>query len=207
MDNKPLLLLSNISQIFDSRIIFKNVNTAFYPETLNLISGNNGSGKSTLLKLIAGLLKPFKGEVKRLFSEAPSYLGHDNFVYSQLTPLENLAFWCQVSGVKAQREKIEEVLIKLGLKNFSSEKTLIFSRGMLQKLNLARILLNNSPLILLDEPFTGLDVTAQEFLTDLLKSLKKKGSCILLVTHALPENFEKPDTHYHISGYDLKKID
>ncbi len=148
--------------------------------------GRNGAGKTTLLKIMAGVCLPTAGEVDlRVAPEDCAYLGHATFLYPRLSALANLTFWGRMYGQSPTRGQVEAVLARVGLSRVIDEPAGTFSRGMAQRLNLARVFLINPKLVFLDEPGTGLDPASQELLRREIENLKKAGAGVVWVSHHL----------------------
>ena len=161
--------------------------------------GRNGAGKTTLLKMLALLTRPSAGElqfgdVKAGEDAAGDYnalrgriglLGHNTFLYDDLSAEENLRFYAALYGLGDQHMLIPAMLEKVGLERFTRELVRNFSRGMRQRLSIARLFLPSPELILLDEPFTGLDDRATELLENMLAESSRAGRTIVLCTHQL----------------------
>ncbi|MDQ7031401.1 MAG: ATP-binding cassette domain-containing protein [Desulfonauticus sp.] len=179
-----MLELKNVTHFFGHRLLFKDVNVRLEKGKIFLIKGKNGSGKSTFLKIIAGLLTPTQGQVVKNVSKSKiAYLGHVPFFYSYLNALENLLFFANLYSLKLSEAFIKQKLNEVGLSKFIYEPVKNYSRGMKQRLNLARLFLLDAELLLLDEPETGLD---KEFLTYLyakIKGLAKEGKTIVWISH------------------------
>ena len=123
-----------------------------------LVTGPNGSGKTTLLRLIAGLAAPTRGELEVTVGRGRiGYLGHEPLVYRELTALENLDLYGRLYRVPERRERTGMLLERFGLWDARHTRAGSFSRGMLQRLALCRTLLHEPTLLLLDEPYSGLD--------------------------------------------------
>ena len=123
-----------------------------------LVTGPNGSGKTTLLRLIAGLAAPTRGALDIAAARGQvGLVAHEPLVYAELTALENLDLYGRLYRVPERRERIGMLLERLGLWDARNERTRTFSRGMLQRLALCRAFLHEPALLLLDEPFAGLD--------------------------------------------------
>ncbi len=123
-----------------------------------VVTGPNGSGKTTLLRLVAGLLAPTGGELEvDVDRGAVGFLSHEPLVYRELTPIENLQLFGRLYRIPERGERIGMLLERFGLWDVRRERARTFSRGMLQRLALCRALLHEPELLLLDEPFTGLD--------------------------------------------------
>ena len=147
-----------------------------------LVTGPNGSGKTTLLRLCEGLFAPTGGELKvDVPRGAIGFLAHEPLVYRELTPLENLDLYGRLYRVAERRERIGMLLERFGLWGVRAERVGSFSRGMVQRLALCRALLHDPDLLLLDEPFDGLDVEG----ADLLQTELAERSVVtaLVATH------------------------
>ena len=146
-----------------------------------VVTGPNGSGKTTLLRLCAGLAAPTDGELE---VDAPrgcvGFLAHEPLVYRELTALENLDLYGRLYRIAERRERCGAMLERFGLWGARNERTGTFSRGMLQRLALCRTFLHEPDLVLLDEPFDGLDADGEKRLH--LK-LAEHGSTVLVATH------------------------
>ena len=160
------------------------------------IMGPNGSGKTTLLNVLSGLWAASWGSMIRLGIEVGhepqsdsrvGYLGHRQWLYPDLTAKENLQFYACLWRLTHSGTLVEKVLDQVGLKWFGDERVKSFSRGMRQRLAIARVILTAPELLLLDEPYTGLDLSAQALLDSLLQERKSQGVSIILVSHHLRE--------------------
>ncbi len=179
-----LLAVHKVAKLYGSKCILKDVSCSVESYTLTLLMGANGAGKSTLLRIMAGLLNPSVGEVRYCVAEgAIGYLGHASFLYPALTARENLRFWADMYGIESSTDILDAVLTRVGLRSFALEKAGIFSRGMAQRLNLARILLLRPALWLLDEPGTGLDIQSAELLRREIIAARNAGAGIVWISH------------------------
>ena len=147
-----------------------------------LVTGANGSGKTTLIRLCAGLVLPTSGELELPERGRIGYLGHDPLVYRELTPLENLGLYGRLYRVPERGERIGMLLGRYGLWKARNERAGTFSRGMLQRLALCRVLLHDPELLLLDEPFNALDAEGAELLDHELETLRA-GHTFVVSTH------------------------
>lgn len=157
--------------------------------------GANGAGKSTLLRCLAGISRPNGGSLKVLGAEwhpkrperaalgRIGFVAHDPLVYLDLTPRQNLAFFARLYGVPEAR--VAPQLERFGIARVSDRATRTLSRGTLQRLALARALLHEPGLLMLDEPFTGLDDAGQDLLSQTLVESAAAGAAIVLVSHDL----------------------
>ncbi|HYF38707.1 MAG TPA: heme ABC exporter ATP-binding protein CcmA, partial [Gemmatimonadales bacterium] len=164
------------------------------------VIGPNGAGKSTLLRLLAGLLRPDEGEIRVLgqplsrgahhVRRSIGLLSHQSLLYDDLTVLENLVFTARLYGLPRPQDVAASALESAGLGERADVLPRSLSRGLLQRLALARTLLHRPRLILLDEPFTALDPSGAERLRAELKSRLSQGAGVVFVTHNLDEVWE-----------------
>jgi heme ABC exporter ATP-binding subunit CcmA len=160
--------------------------------------GRNGAGKTTLLRILAGLSKTSKGTVKLLNEDARAeitrrrigILGHGIGVYEELSALENLRLFANLYGMENPVRTANEWLERTGLDRVRDGLVREFSRGMRQRLAVARAFLHHPKLLLLDEPFTALDDRAIKVLQDLLHGALSEGATIIMSTHQLREALE-----------------
>lgn len=156
--------------------------------------GPNGAGKSTLIGMAATLVAPTSGEIRYGHLTARSHgpalrqqiglLAHELHIYPELSARQNLEFFAQLYGL-SPREPVEAALSRAGLSDRSDDAVSSFSRGMRQRLALERALLHGPRLVLLDEPFTGLDDRAVRFVAARLQRLAADGAVVVLATHDL----------------------
>jgi ABC-type multidrug transport system ATPase subunit len=148
-----------------------------------VVTGPNGSGKTTLLRLCAGLAAPTAGQLDVAADRARiGFVGHEPLVYRELTPLENLDLYGRLYRVPERRERIGMLLERFGLWRVRAERAGSFSRGMLQRLALCRAFLHEPDLLLLDEPFSGLDASGAELVDGELEE-RLRGRTVVLATH------------------------
>jgi heme ABC exporter ATP-binding subunit CcmA len=157
--------------------------------------GRNGAGKTTLLRIVAGL-SPYQRGTARIFGKSPrseaarcqiGFLGHGIGVYEDLSAIENLTFFAHIVGVRNTRAAVDQWLERVGLARVRNMPVRQFSRGMRQRLALARTFLHSPKLLLLDEPFTSLDDRAIAMLAELLLEAQQRGATIVLSTHQIRE--------------------
>ena len=145
-----------------------------------VVTGPNGSGKSTLLSLCAGLLAPTAGELEvAVERQEIGYLAHEPLVYRELTALENLDLFGRLYRVPERRERAGMLLERFGLWEARHERVSAFSRGMAQRLALCRALLHEPRLLLLDEPYSGLDAASASVVDDELQTLARSRTFVL----------------------------
>ncbi len=184
-----LLRLDKVAKLYGQKLVFKGVHLELQGGMAALVAGPNGAGKSTLLRLVAGLERPSAGSIS--CDVAPGkigYLGHATFLYPQLSAMENLSFWSRYSGLRPDRKTLLAALDRMGLAHAAHERAGRFSRGMAQRLSLARVFLLEPMLLLLDEPGTGLDVRSREILAREVREAKQRGAAILWVSHYMEQD-------------------
>ena len=160
--------------------------------------GRNGAGKTTLLRILAGLSKTARGSVKILGADARDeetrrqigVLGHGIGIYDELSALENLSLFARLYGLENPKKTAMEWLDRTGLARVSDGLVREFSRGMRQRLAVARAFIHRPSLMLLDEPFTALDDRAIAVLQELLSDARSEGCTIIMSTHQLREALE-----------------
>jgi ABC-type multidrug transport system ATPase subunit len=154
-----------------------------------VVTGANGAGKTTLLRLCAGLAVPTGGTLEVEPERGLiGFLGHEPLVYRELTALENLDLYGRLYHVPERRERIGMLLERFGLWDARHERVASYSRGMTQRLALCRVLLHDPALLVLDEPYTALDVQGAELLDAQLAELR--GEHTLLVSTHDPARME-----------------
>ena len=172
----------------------RGVDLELAPGRTLAVIGPNGAGKSTLLRILAGLMRPTAGELEiggqRLGGRGPGrarigYIGHTTLLYPELTARENLVFAGRLYGVADPGSRADQLLSEEGLAEYASRRAGTFSRGLSQRLAIARAIVHDPPLMLLDEPFTGLDRRASDRLALRLQGLRADGRSAVLVTHDL----------------------
>ena len=187
------LRASQLTKDFGHRTIVKNATLSVLPGEAVTIFGPNGAGKTTLIKILATLLKPTSGKLEIQGTDVISdssdvrrALGvviHESLAYPSFSPYENLKFFGQMYGIKQLEHRATTLLAEVGLQRFLHEPLRIFSRGMTQRFMIARALLHAPSVLLLDEPFSGLDASARQFVLDRIAREQQKGTGIVITTH------------------------
>jgi len=157
------------------------------------VFGPNGAGKTTLLKVLAGLIRPQAGRVQvHGGRRAIGWLGHHSHLYAHLTVRENLLFWGSLYDVPAagRGPRVDDLMRRLGLADRAAQPVAALSRGLVQRAAIARALVHEPRVLLLDEPFTGLDLAAAAELRRLLAELARGGRAVVLATHNVEEGVE-----------------
>jgi heme exporter protein A len=176
----------------------RDINLTSEPGTCLALIGRNGAGKTTLLRAIAGFSRPMRGKIRILGHEPREtatrrnigFIGHGIALYEELSALENLTLYARLYGVADPRHRALEWLEKTGLERVRDGLVREFSRGMRQRLAVARAFLHEPTVLLLDEPFTALDDRAIAVLQRLLREARDSGRTVVLSTHQLREALE-----------------
>lgn len=168
-----------------------------------IIIGPNGAGKTTLIKILSTLMKPTSGEGRIVGFDLRKeeedlrrnigMLSHYTFLYENLTAYENLKFYGRLYEVKNIEKEIKKVIEEVGLETRLHDTVRSFSRGMKQRLSIARSIIHDPSLLLLDEPYTGLDQWSKKRFKNILKRFHSQGKTIIMTTHNLPSSLELGD--------------
>ncbi len=178
-----MIVARGLGRSFGAKRVLRDLDLDVADRDLLVVTGPNGSGKSTLLALCAGLLVPTQGELEVNAERGRiGYLAHEPLVYRELTALENLDLYGRLYHVPERRERIGMLLERYGLWEARRERVAALSRGMQQRLALCRTLLHEPDLLLLDEPYAGLDEEGAELLDAELGGLAGTRT-LLLATH------------------------
>ncbi|MGH9554961.1 MAG: ABC transporter ATP-binding protein [Terriglobales bacterium] len=184
----PAVELRNLTKVFGSFAVLHNLTAAFARGRLYAIFGENGAGKSTLLRLIAGLARPTSGGIE-IFGERDvrsvtarlGYMAHASMLYDELSALENLRYFGALYGVNPSR--CEKCVSDVGLDPALARPIVEYSQGMRQRASLARAILHDPELLLLDEPFSNVDAASARSIAELLGRMRAAGKTVLVVTH------------------------
>ena len=191
----PAVDIAGLYMAFESRLVLQKIDLQISPGGQALcLCGVNGAGKSTLLRIIAGLLHPTGGAVRingldlKKQPEAGKVMigviSHQSMLYPDLTIMENLLFFSRLYGVQ-NRSRVDQLLEEVGLASYRHDKTAILSRGMLQRLAIARAMVHEPAILLADEPFTGLDLQSAKHLVRVLGDFTKTGGAVIMTTHEI----------------------
>jgi heme ABC exporter ATP-binding subunit CcmA len=170
---------------FGDRRVLRGLDVDLEDGGFLLVTGRNGSGKTTLLRVLAGLSSPDAGTLALPPRATVGYLGHEPLVYRELTPLENLTLFARLYRIPERGERVGMLLERFGLWDVRHDRVSTFSRGMQQRLGLARVLLHEPKLVLLDEPYNALDADGSA----LLDAALAEPRTFVVATHA-PERVE-----------------
>ena len=199
-DGPFLLEARGLQRSFGRVRVLRDIDLTLGPGEALAVIGPNGAGKTTLLRMLAGLMRPTGGEVRLLGQplgrsthharRAVGFLSHQSLLYDDLTLLENLTLAARLYLIERPLQAAEAALHSAGLTERAGELPRRLSRGLLQRAALARSTLHNPRLLLLDEPFTGLDATASSRLRDDLQLRLARGLGLVVVTHNLADTWE-----------------
>lgn len=188
-----MIQAQNLVKSFGPRTALAGVDLSVEAGEFVTLVGPNGAGKTTLLRILATLTRPTSGTL-RIASLDPSqasddvhrrigFLSHRTLLYDDLTAEQNLSFYARMYDLDGAQARIESLLKQVGLATRRDDLVRTFSRGMQQRLSVARAVLHQPQVLLLDEPYTGLDPSAAQVLTDLLADLAGEGCTVILTTH------------------------
>jgi heme exporter protein A len=196
-DGAPLLEARGLQRSFGRARVLRGLDLTLQPGEAVAVVGPNGAGKTTLLRLLAGLIRPTAGDIHilghRLQSKsdparsALGLLSHQSLLYDDLTLRENLVLAARLYGLNQPHSAADQALEQAGLSERSGELPRRLSRGLLQRVAIARALLHSPRILLLDEPFTGLDPSAGDRLRADLQARLQRGAGMVIVTHGLAE--------------------
>jgi len=188
--------VSGVSRSFGRRRAVDSVDLTVHSGECVALFGPNGAGKTTLLRLIAGLIKPAKGTVRvgghSLRDDAGmrarvGLISHQSMLYGALTARENVEFSAKLYGVPRPREAALRALERMQIAERANAPVKSLSRGLQQRVSIARAVVHEPSVVLLDEPYTGLDTIGGGALTDMLMLLRGEGASLVLVTHNVDE--------------------
>ncbi|HVP64769.1 MAG TPA: heme ABC exporter ATP-binding protein CcmA [candidate division Zixibacteria bacterium] len=187
--SENIVALEGIVRHFGRFAALRGITADFAPGKLYVILGENGAGKSTLLRIMAGLLRPTRGRISifgsteiREVAPRMGYMGHAPLLYDELSAMENLRYFAGLYGLHddaACARAIETV----GLDPKLTRRVGQYSQGMRQRTSLARAIVHDPELLLLDEPFSNVDVNSAREMTHLLAKMRDAGKTIFVVTH------------------------
>lgn len=197
------IVATGLSKSFGGLLALKSIDISIAEGECVALFGPNGAGKTTLIKVLTTLSRPANGnifiageDIKKNAATVRRKIGvvsHQTFLYDNLTAYENLKFYGKMYDVPHLEQRITGVIIEVGLENRLRDKVGTFSRGMQQRLSIARAILHDPPIMLLDEPETGLDEQARNALSELVKKLIAANRTVLLTTHNLEWGFGLAD--------------
>jgi heme exporter protein A len=190
-----MIQINGLVKNYGSNAVLRGVDLHVQAGEFVSLVGANGAGKTTLMRILATLLRPTSGEaliggwnLSRYAAKVRQHIGyvsHQPLLYGDLTAAENLFFFARLYRLEDQADRVAEALKEVGLLARQRDSVSTFSRGMVQRLTIARATLHEPDVLLLDEPYTGLDQDAARLLDNLLTREMDKGRTILMITHDL----------------------
>jgi len=207
----PAIEAIGIVKDFGFRRVLDGVSLEVPRGTFYTLFGPNGAGKTTLIRILSSVARPTSGRAvvegrdvrgaeRGAVRASIGFISHRTLLYDHLTGLENLLFFARLYGVRDARERAGELLRDLDLWSRRDDAAGTYSRGMQQRLAIARALVHDPPVLFLDEPFTGLDPAAARLFSSLLDRLRDERRTALVVTHDLTEGLALGDRWGILSG-------
>jgi ABC-type multidrug transport system ATPase subunit len=186
--NAPIVVVEGLIKQFGRFAALRGVDAEFDAGKFHVILGDNGAGKTTLLRALAGLTHPTRGMVS-ILGKIPretcreiGYMAHPSLLYDEMSGMENLRYFARLYDI-AGDDRCEKVIRSVGLDPELSRPVGKYSQGMRQRMSLARAILNDPKILLLDEPFSNVDAHSAREMVGLLKSMRDAGKTIFVVTH------------------------
>jgi len=200
MVDDPAISVRGLSKRFGNTWALRSVSFDLACGHRLALFGGNGAGKTTLLRILATAIRSYQGEA-RLFGEdlkkagevsrsRIGFLSHETFLYQDLTPRENLFFYARLYGLRKVGDRVERLLEQVGLEGKRNAIVRHLSRGLKQRLAIARVLIHEPRILLLDEPYTGLDESAAETLGGILSSFVAGGGTVVMASHDLQRGLD-----------------
>jgi len=205
-NSSPVIILEDLVKFFGRFAALRGISASFAPGRLYVVVGDNGAGKSTLLRVIAGLMEPSQGSFTILgahkvrdVAHRIGYMGHAPLLYDELDGMENLRYFAGLYSIHDD-EVCRNAMRTVGLDPDLSRRVGQYSQGMRQRLSLARAVLHGPELMLLDEPFSNVDVHSARDMAAVLGRVRDQGKTIFVVTHQAPLMESVADEFVHMSA-------
>jgi len=193
--NKGYIHIENLSKSFGFQKVLDSINLQFDKGDFVTLFGPNGAGKTTLIRILSTIIKSDEGSISisdyNIKNEVQNIrkiiglLSHENYLYQNLTVFENLKFFGKLYNIKNAEESISYKLNKIGVYSKRNELIRNLSSGIKQRVSIVRSIVHDPEIILLDEPFVGLDIKGSEYLLEIFKEFKKENKTALVTTHDL----------------------
>ena len=200
---EPLVHVAGLRKAFGATLVLDDVSLSVRAGEAVALLGANGAGKTTLLRILATLARPTRGTASiagfdcgrepECVRERIGLVAHGTLIYEDLTAEENLRFWRVLAGGQALAAHLREALAAVELEPYAGERVRSFSAGMKRRLSLARVVLARPQVLLLDEPFAGLDQRGKKWLEEYLHAFKAGGGAIVMVTHSFGRQLSVAD--------------
>ena len=192
----PIVEVVELTRAFGTRRALAGVTFSLAPGECLALFGPNGAGKTTLLRCLAGLLRPTSGDARIAGIRLPGgaaarsrvgLISHHSMLYEALSPRENVSFAARLYGIGDPKLRVDDSLRRMSMLERADAPVRSLSRGMQQRVSIARAMVHAPQLVLADEPYSGLDDSGARALTALLGELRSAGTAIIVVTHNLVE--------------------
>jgi heme exporter protein A len=198
----PPLVARQLGRALQGRLVLDRLDLTVAAGQIVALTGANGAGKTTLLRCLTGRLHPTAGEVL-WFGQSPNhrpashrligFAGHESLLYLELSARENLLFAARMHGLLHPRSSVDRVLATAELEKHAQQPAGHLSKGMRQRLSLARALIHEPPIVILDEPYSSLDVEGRHWLESWLKDLRAAHRAVVFSTHDAERAFQVAD--------------
>ena len=208
--SETLVHAVDVEKRFGAVPVLDAVTLAIAPGEAVALLGPNGAGKTTLLKILATLVRPTRGRASVAGHDCArdpegvrrqtGLMAHGAYVYDDLSAMENLKFWVELAGRPAPADMLRAALADVDLEAFADDRVRAFSAGMRRRLGLARLALLAPRVLLLDEPFAGLDARARKWLEAHLVAFKERGGAVLMTTHSFGRDLAAVDRVAILTG-------
>lgn len=195
-----MIHVKGLTKSFGNKRVLHNIDMEVGCGEFLTVFGPNGAGKSTLLHILAGVMRPSSGQIRIDGVDVKNdpvnsrrrigFVSHQSLLYNDLTASENLTYYGRMFDVPNSKQRIADLLRQVGLEVRTHDPLRTLSRGMVQRLAIARALLHSPSVLLLDEPFTGLDHRAVDILREILTNTIESGGTVIMATHNLERGLE-----------------
>ena len=209
-DTHFLVTARGLRKAYAGHMVLDGVDLDVRPGEGVALLGANGAGKTTLLRIIATLVRPTSGRVLVTGADCArdpeaarrqlGFLAHGSWLYEDLTALENLRFWGTLAGHPASAADLRAALATVDLERWGDERARTLSAGMKRRLSIARLVVARPRVLLLDEPFTGLDQQGVKWLEEYLQAFKSAGGALIMATHSFGRGFGAADRAAILAG-------
>jgi heme exporter protein A len=192
----PIVEAADLARSFGSRKAVAGVTFSLAAGDCLAVFGPNGAGKTTLLRVLAGLLKPSSGSARLAGIPLPGgtvarsrvgLISHHTMLYEALSARENVAFAARLYGIRDPQTRVDDSLRRMSMLERADAPVRLLSRGMQQRVSIARAMVHSPEVVLADEPYSGLDESGARALTTMLRELRSSGTAVIIVTHNLAE--------------------
>ena len=197
MSGKPCIRMEHVSKSFGKKTVIENVSLDIYKGEIFGLLGPSGAGKTTIVKMIAGIDEATHGTIHVLNTKMPNlqvmkrigFMAQSDALYGELTALENLQFFASIYGLKGkkQKQRIHEVMELVNLTDHVKKTVNQYSGGMKRRLSLAVSVLQETEVLILDEPTVGIDPLLRQAIWDELERIRQNGTTIVVTTHVMDE--------------------